>query len=394
MGVTGIVLAGGEGRRMGGVDKGQLDFQGKPLVNHVVERFSTQVDELLISANRNQNEYATLGYSVISDLSTHFYGPLAGLEAGMAAAQHDLVVTVPCDSPRIPLDFVARLTQALQDNHADIAVACSSGERHPVFCLCRRALLPSLSAFLKKGERKMNGWFATHKTIEVHFEDEQAFVNINTPEELNVAAKNIDSEPSPTAFFASNGLAPVLGFCAWGSGVGKTTLLTRLIPELNKRGVRVSVIKHTHHRFDIDQPGKDSYKLREAGAVQMLLGSSQRWALMTELSRIQPDSTQKPPETSLQTLLPQVDRRLVDLVLVEGFRDAAIPKIEIFRAELGHPLQAEHDPHIIAIASNQRLASKLPILELEQPSKVADFVVEWLNNQAGSIKGTPNDVNA
>jgi molybdopterin-guanine dinucleotide biosynthesis protein B len=162
---------------------------------------------------------------------------------------------------------------------------------------------------------------------------------------------------------------PLLGVCAYGSGCGKTTLLTRLIPALGERGLRVSLIKHAHHSFDIDHPGKDSYRLREAGAVQTLLGSSRRWALMTELPESQ--------EPQLEDLAARLDPMLADLVLVEGFRQAEIPKLEVYRPSLGHPLLASGDPHIIAIATDESVATSLPLLNLNQPDEVADFILQW-----------------
>lgn len=168
---------------------------------------------------------------------------------------------------------------------------------------------------------------------------------------------------------------PLLGFCAYGSGVGKTTLLTTLIPVLTLHGLRISVIKHAHHTFDIDHPGKDSYRLREAGAIQMLLGSNKRWALMTELSRI---GNGGKPELGLAELLPHIDESMVDLILVEGFKGEAIPKIEVVRPELGNPLLAESDPNVIAIASDGPVNTKLPVLDLNDPLEIAKFVLSWL----------------
>ncbi len=162
---------------------------------------------------------------------------------------------------------------------------------------------------------------------------------------------------------------PILSFCAYASNSGKTTLLTQLIPALMVRGLRVSVIKHAHHSFDIDYPGKDSYKLREAGAAQTMIASNTRWALITEhRNTIEPD---------LGTLLAQLDTSLADLVLVEGFRHEAIPKIEVFRASLAQPLLAEHDSSIIAIASDTALTTHLPVLDLNNIKKIADFVTKF-----------------
>jgi molybdopterin-guanine dinucleotide biosynthesis protein A len=186
MKITGLVLAGGMGRRMGGVDKGLVPFQGKPLVAHVLERLKPQVDDILVNANRELPTYEQFGYPVIPDAIGGFAGPLAGLHAGMTAARHELVATVPCDSPFLPTDLIARLQAALQRQDADLAVAKTGDQPHPVFCLCRRALLPNLTQFLENGGRKIDAWYAGVKTVMVPFDDEEhAFANINTPEELS-----------------------------------------------------------------------------------------------------------------------------------------------------------------------------------------------------------------
>jgi molybdopterin-guanine dinucleotide biosynthesis protein A len=183
--VTGIVLAGGQGSRMGGVDKGLQPFRGKPMVAHAIERLSTQVDELLVNANRNPAEYERFGCRVIADEIPGFAGPLAGFERGLAHASGTLVATAPCDSPFLPADLVARLREALEDAKADLAVAKTGAQAHPVFCLMRRTVHPSLEAFLARGERKIDRWYASLQVVEVAFDDEaDAFLNINTREEL------------------------------------------------------------------------------------------------------------------------------------------------------------------------------------------------------------------
>jgi molybdopterin-guanine dinucleotide biosynthesis protein B len=177
---------------------------------------------------------------------------------------------------------------------------------------------------------------------------------------------------------------PVLSFCATSSGLGKTTLLAKLIPLLAASNLRVSVIKHTHHDFAIDLPGKDSYVLREAGAVQMLLGSRHRWALTTELARVADrDAT---VDTSLSELLAQLDQNLVDLILVEGFRNEAIPKIEIYRPNTNKLLLAETDDSIIAVASDGEVKTRLPILDLNNPPAIVEFIINWLNTKQSTRK--------
>lgn len=187
--VTGIVLAGGLGRRMGSVDKGLQPLQGRPLVAHVLDRLRPQVDALIVNANQNQDTYVALGTPygarVVPDAVGGFAGPLAGLHAGMAAATTPLCVTVPCDSPFLPADLVARLRDALEAAAAQLAVAKTFDQPHPVFALVRRDVGDHLADFLAAGGRKIDAWYATLRTVEVAFDDEaEAFQNINTRDEL------------------------------------------------------------------------------------------------------------------------------------------------------------------------------------------------------------------
>jgi molybdopterin-guanine dinucleotide biosynthesis protein A len=188
--VTGVLLAGGMGRRMGGVDKGLQLLKGKPLAQWVLERFAPQVDEVLVNANQHLEQYARFGYRVVPDQVGGFAGPLAGLHRGFSEATHPLVATVPCDSPFLPLDLVARLTAALEAKDADLAVAKTFDQPHPVFCLGRRTLKDHLERYLASGGRKIDAWYASLRVAEVPFDDEvEAFRNINTPEELDQSAQ-------------------------------------------------------------------------------------------------------------------------------------------------------------------------------------------------------------
>lgn len=189
-GVTGVILAGGQGSRMGGVDKGLQDFRGKPMVAHVVERLAPQVDEILVNANRNADAYGGFGYRVIADEIAGFAGPLAGFERGLAHASRPLLVTVPCDSPFLPEALVSRMREALEREAAQLAVAKTGNQAHPVFSLMRREVHPSLRDFLASGQRKIDKWYASLRVVEVPFDDvPEAFVNINTREELQSLGK-------------------------------------------------------------------------------------------------------------------------------------------------------------------------------------------------------------
>ncbi len=184
--VTGLVLAGGLGRRMGGVDKGLVELDGKPMVAHVLARLAPQVDSVLINANQNIDRYATFGPPVVPDRIEGFAGPLAGLHAGLSAASTPLLVTVPCDSPFLPLDLVERLRTALDAARAQLAVARTGDQAQPVFSMVRREVLEDLAQFLAGGGRKIDAWYARLNVVEVAFDDEaEAFANINTREELS-----------------------------------------------------------------------------------------------------------------------------------------------------------------------------------------------------------------
>lgn len=183
--VCGLVLAGGQGRRMGSVDKGLVLLQGRPLVAHVVERLRPQVATLLINANRNLNAYGGLGHAVVPDRIDGFAGPLAGLDTGLGAADAPLLATAPCDSPFLPSDLVARLAAARVVEDADAAVVSIGGRLQPVFALVHTRVQPQLARFLQEGGRKVEDFYASLHHVAVAFDDQpQAFVNLNTRAEL------------------------------------------------------------------------------------------------------------------------------------------------------------------------------------------------------------------
>ncbi|NTV12178.1 MAG: molybdenum cofactor guanylyltransferase [Zoogloea sp.] len=187
-GFTGLILAGGLGSRMGGVDKGLQPLGGRPLVAHVVERLAPQVGPLLINANRNADAYAAFG-TVVADRRSGFPGPLAGIEAGLAACTTPLLMVVPCDTPYLPANLVTRLRTALETVGAELAVASCESRRQPVICLMRREVLSGLMAFLDRDERKVGMWQAGLESVSVEFEDSAAFANLNTQDELQMASQ-------------------------------------------------------------------------------------------------------------------------------------------------------------------------------------------------------------
>jgi len=182
--ITGLILAGGQGRRMGGVDKGLVELAGKTMVQHAFERLHPQVASVLINANRNIPEYEKIGVPVVSDIIGDYAGPLAGMASGLRASTTDYVLTAPCDSPMLAPDLASRMAQALTSEDGDIAVAHDGERMHPVFALLRRDLLVDLLEFLDTGGRKIDIWFERHDTVVVDFSDRvESFANVNRPED-------------------------------------------------------------------------------------------------------------------------------------------------------------------------------------------------------------------
>ena len=186
--ITGLILAGGRGARMGGVDKGLQSHLGMPLAMHAVMRLGPQVGELMINANRNLGAYESMGVPVWPDTLPDYAGPLAGFLTGLERCETPYLVTVPCDSPCFPEDLVERLAEALEAEDAEIAIAATRDadaiRTHPVFCLMKASLIESLVRFTAAGQRKIDRWTGQHRCAEVVFDDSSAFVNANTTAEL------------------------------------------------------------------------------------------------------------------------------------------------------------------------------------------------------------------
>lgn len=179
MDITAVILAGGRGSRMGGADKGWVVYQGQPLIQHMLQRLRPQVERIIINANRNLPHYQTLGYPVVSDDNQRFDGPLAGMAAGLKAIQSEWLLSVPCDTPLLPLDLAARLWQAAQHAGVKLSIARSASGPHPVCCLIHRSLAADLQAYLAQDQRKVSAWQQQHPHAWVTFEDDLAFTNLN-----------------------------------------------------------------------------------------------------------------------------------------------------------------------------------------------------------------------
>lgn len=358
--VVGVILAGGLSRRMGGGDKALLPLGAGSMLLRVAARLLPQLDAIILNANGPADRFAGLGLPVVPDSIADHPGPLAGILAGMdwAAAQPggiSHILTVAGDTPFLPLDLAARLAGGLPEG--GIAMARSASGLQPVFGLWPVALRDDLRAFLLAGERAAVRDFITrHPHAEVDFPVQPGgvdpFFNVNTPDDLAQACAMLRPPP-------------VFGITGWKNS-GKTTLVTRVIAELVARGYRVSSVKHAHHAFDIDQPGRDSYRHREAGASEVMIVSGHRWALMHE--------ARGEAEPDLAEMLPRLSP--CDIVLVEGYKREGHPKLEVRRREgrKADPL-APFDPSIVAIASDHETeAGGLPLFHLDAVVEIADFI--------------------
>lgn len=199
--ITAVILAGGLARRMSGIDKGLQGINGQPMVQHVLQRLQPQVGKVLINANRHLDEYQRFGVPVCSDVISGYAGPLAGIHAALIQTESPYLVSVPCDSPLIPLDLVSRLALAISEKQADAAVVVTGNElqrqRHPVFLLLKSELRRSLEQYLESGRRKVDDWLESIPCAEVAFDDELAFTNVNTTEDIQALTKMTGSWPAP-----------------------------------------------------------------------------------------------------------------------------------------------------------------------------------------------------
>jgi molybdenum cofactor guanylyltransferase len=182
--VTAVILAGGRGKRMGGLDKGLINFAGKPMIEHILTAISPQCDVIIINANRHIEHYEKYKHRVLADELNDFQGPLAGFSIALEQATTPLIMTLPCDAPLLPDDLVSRMIVAMQEADSDIAVAHDGDRLQPVYALIKTRLSAGLKKFLSSGERKIDRWYALNHTTQVDFSDiQQVFKNINTPEQ-------------------------------------------------------------------------------------------------------------------------------------------------------------------------------------------------------------------
>lgn len=362
--IAGVLLAGGLGRRMGGGDKALVLLAGRPLIAHAAARLAPQVAALILNANGDPARFASLALPVVPDDVPDSPGPLAGVLAALHYFARErprirAVVSVSADAPFVPPDLVRRLEDALSASGAPAAVAQSRGQRHHVIGLWSLDAAREIEAALAKGERKAEAMVDRLGAVAVPFPDldiagepVDPFFNVNTPEDL-ARAEAILTRATP---HMGEGKPFVVGVVGWKNS-GKTTLITRLVVALTRRGYRVSTVKHTHHDIVGEHEGTDSARHRKAGAQEVAVVSPQRWGILPELR----DEPEPPLAAVLARLAP------ADIVIVEGMKSAPIPKIEVRRIGQGPgPPLAESDPAVFAIAADHEVrGASIPVLALD-----------------------------
>lgn len=362
-----VILAGGKGRRMGGKEKALIPLLDRPLLSYVLESISGQVAPIALNINTNLDQFYKYGYQIIEDPIKGHLGPLAGILASLNWA-HTLnqkwVLTLPCDTPFLPKNIVGEMIKAKNnDLSLDLVVARSKGYNHPVIALWKSELSSKLKISLEEGIRKIDLFTANLKIGYVDFDSNKniqfdPFTNLNSPLDLIYAQQILGKLP------------PFFGLAGW-SGSGKTTLCTKLIENFTKIGIKVGTLKHAHHKFELDKPGKDSFNLRKAGSRPMIISSKERFALIQEN-----DDNEEKSLFQMLEMFAKDPIQKCDLIIVEGFKNEPIPKIEVYRKVIGKPELYKEDNNIFAIATDTIINASIPILDLNKVNSISDYILK------------------
>ncbi|MDC1134181.1 molybdenum cofactor guanylyltransferase MobA [Alphaproteobacteria bacterium] len=362
-----VILAGGKGRRMGGKEKALVPLLDRPLLSYVLESISGQVAPIALNINTSLDKFNKFGYQIIEDPIKGHLGPLAGILASLNWAHtlnHKWVLTLPCDTPFLPKNLVEEMIKVKSnDLSLDLVIARSKGYNHPVIALWKSELKSKLRIALEEGVRKIDLFTANLKIGYVDFDSRKniqfdPFTNLNSPLDLIHAQQILGKLP------------PFFGLAGW-SGSGKTTLCTKLIENFTKIGIKIGTLKHAHHKFELDKPGKDSFNLRKAGSRPMIISSKERFALIQE--------NDENEEKSLFQMLEMFAKDPIqkcDLIIVEGFKNEPIPKIEVYRKIIGKPELYKEDKNIFAIATDTKINSSIPILDLNKVNSISDYILK------------------
>jgi molybdopterin-guanine dinucleotide biosynthesis protein len=365
-----VILAGGKGRRMGGKDKALIPLLDRPLLSYVLESISGHVAPIALNINTNLDKFSEFGYEIIEDPIKGHLGPLAGILAALNWARQlnqKWVMTLPCDTPFLPKNIVKEMIKLKnKELDVDLVVAQSKGYNHPVIALWKSDLNLKLEKALNEGIRKIDIFTSSLKVAYVDFDkinndNFDPFTNLNSPLDLIKAQQILGKLP------------PFFGLAGW-SGSGKTTLCTKLIENFTKIGITIGTLKHAHHKFELDKPGKDSFNLRKAGARPMIISSKERFAMIQE--------NDEHDEKSLFQMIEMFSKDPIqkcDLIIVEGYKNEPIPKFEVYRPIIGKPELYKEDNNIFAIASDINIESSIPTFDLNNINSISDFIIQRYN---------------
>jgi molybdopterin-guanine dinucleotide biosynthesis protein len=365
-----VILAGGKGRRMGGKDKALIPLLDRPLLSYVLESISGHVAPIALNINTNLDKFSEFGYEIIEDPIKGHLGPLAGILASLNWARklnQKWVMTLPCDTPFLPKNIVKEMIKLKnKELDVDLVVAQSKGYNHPVIALWKSDLNLKLEKALNEGIRKIDIFTSNLKVAYVDFDkinndNFDPFTNLNSPLDLIKAQQILGKLP------------PFFGLAGW-SGSGKTTLCTKLIENFTKIGITIGTLKHAHHKFELDKPGKDSFNLRKAGARPMIISSKERFAMIQE--------NDEHDEKSLFQMIEMFSKDPIqkcDLIIVEGYKNEPIPKFEVYRPIIGKPELYKEDNNIFAIASDINIESSIPTFDLNNINSISDFIIQRYN---------------
>ena len=361
-----VILAGGQAKRMGGEDKALIRVEDRPLLSHVLEKISGFASPIGLNINKNFDKYLEYNYPIIKDKFQGFLGPLSGIFSALTWASEineDWVLTLPCDTPYIPKDLIPKIIELAikESNNFDVISVKSNKKTHPVIGLWKTKLKDKLENSLKNDIRKID-LFTSKINIKYvdYFFDKKSFdpfLNLNSPMDILNSQQILGNLP------------PICGLAGW-SGSGKTTLCKQIINKFTESDLNIGCIKHAHHNFELDIPGKDSYEIRKSGAAPMIISSKKRFGLIHE--------NKKNNEKNLFEIIDLFSKfslKKCDLIIVEGYKNEPIQKIEIHRHELNKPLLFKEDDNIFAIASNKRIEANIPLLDLNNIDEISDFII-------------------
>ena len=362
-----VILAGGKGRRMGGKEKGLINLLDRPLISYVLEKVSGKAAPIALNINTNFEKFKNFGYEILEDPFKGHLGPLVGILASLNWAKNikqKWVLTLPCDTPFLPQNLIESLLKVKNENpDLDLVVAKSRGFNHPVIALWKTDNNLILKKAIEEGIRKIDIFTSQLKTIHVNFDEidkskSDPFTNLNSPKDLISAMQILGKLP------------PIFGLAGW-SGSGKTTLCAKLIEKFTKIGINVGTLKHAHHKFDIDKPGKDSYNLRKAGARPMIISSKERFALIQEN-----DNEEEKSLFEMLEIFAKSPLNKCELILIEGYKNEFIKKLEVFRFSIGKPFLYPNDQNIFAIASDKKIEVPIPCLDINNISDICELLMK------------------